>query len=364
MKISIATNFENELIDRVKNFGVTNVFGKLTTDFVGGGLESKLLSNIDKEKVSNHVKYAHENGITVNYTLNSPSLSNDEFTLQGKEQLKKLLDWLVDIEVDSVTISIPVILKYIKDNYPSLKVKVSSSVCVNSVFKVKQWEELGADAIVLDPMQVNRNFKLLEKIRKSTDIDLELIVNNNCLYECSLLTYHQLYMGHSSRSNISDDVKDYCYLNCSKKRVKDAVNYLISDIIRPEDLKHYEKIGYDQIKIIDRATPIDMMEQRVIAYNDRIYDGNLLDLVQHYGYVDLMKPDEFVNNIYIDNNKLNGFINIFLNDGCHMEDCGKLCKHCHNFASKAIKVNREFQKNYKEKSKETINKNFKLNEEL
>lgn len=47
MKISVATNFDEKLIDGVRSTEVTNLFGKLTNDFVGGGLETANLNFID-----------------------------------------------------------------------------------------------------------------------------------------------------------------------------------------------------------------------------------------------------------------------------------------------------------------------------
>lgn len=361
LKLSLATNFDNELIDLVKPYGVTNVFGKLTKDFVGGGLETDFLNYVDKEKIKNHVNYAHKNGITVNYTFNSPCMANEEYLEDGKNELRNLLDWICEIGIDSLTISIPVLLKYVKNHYPDLAVKVSSSVCVDDVIKAKRWEELGADCIVLDPMAVNRDFEMLKAIREEVNIDLELIVNNNCMYNCPFLSYHQSFMGHSSRGNLSSKVPyDYCYLNCSLKRMTAPSNYLISDIIRPEDLKHYEAIGYENFKIIDRATPTNIMVKRAKAYFDRRYDGNLLDIIQHYGYRDIATPDEFIENVYIDNRKLDGYIEKFLLKKCLNRGCGDKCKYCSDFAQSAISINRDFRNRIIEKSSELIRKVEKL----
>ncbi|HEM0832607.1 TPA: U32 family peptidase, partial [Listeria monocytogenes] len=336
MKISVATNFDGKLIEGIKGTNVTNLFGKLTNDFVGGGLETTNLNFIDQKKVAEHVKQAHENNLTFNYTFNNPFLSNEEFTQRGKNELKELLNWLYEIEVDSLTVSIPILLQYVKKNYPKMEVKISSSVCVNSVSKIRSWEEMGADCIVLDPMTVNRNFSLLKDLRNSTNIDLELIVNNNCLYECPMLPYHQAFLGQSSRVKGNKINEDYCYLGCSKKRVLDPVNYLISDIIRPEDVQNYEELGYNNIKIIDRATPTELLVKRCKAYTDRKYNGNLLDLIQHFGYHDVSDPYQYLDSVFIDNSKLTKHLTKFLTGECNKLECGEKCKHCYSFAKRAI----------------------------
>jgi len=52
----------------------------------------------------------------------------------------------------------------------------------------------------------------------------------------------------------------------------------------PEDLHYYEKLGYETFKIVERNTPTQILLERVKAYSERRYDGNLLDLVQNYAY--------------------------------------------------------------------------------
>lgn len=77
-----------------------------------------------------------------------------------------------------------------KKNYLKMEVKIFFSVCVNFVSKIRSWEEMGVDCIVLDLMIVNRNFSFLKDLRNLINIDLELIVNNNCFYECFMLFYY------------------------------------------------------------------------------------------------------------------------------------------------------------------------------
>ena len=49
MKISLATNFDNKLIDQIKYYPVYEVYGKMKHDYIGGGRPDNTLSNIDKE---------------------------------------------------------------------------------------------------------------------------------------------------------------------------------------------------------------------------------------------------------------------------------------------------------------------------
>jgi collagenase-like PrtC family protease len=58
----------------------------------------------------------------------------------------------------------------------------------------------------------------------------------------------------------------------------DPVELLKSPWIRPEDIPHYEAIGYDRFKITERFKRTPLLLENVRAYENRRYDGNLLDL--------------------------------------------------------------------------------------
>jgi hypothetical protein len=109
----------------------------------------------------------------------------------------------------------------------------------------------------------------------------------------------------------------------------------------------------------------------VKAYTERSYDGNMMDLIhglskyiiynnnKYYwkglkyllqpGKINLLKAHKLVNklsdlrnekafnesfDLYIDNKKLNGFLDFFHQGNCH-RDC-KECNYCNKFAEKAV----------------------------
>ena len=40
MKISLATNFDDSLIDKVKDYPIYEVYGKMKNDFIGGAIQN------------------------------------------------------------------------------------------------------------------------------------------------------------------------------------------------------------------------------------------------------------------------------------------------------------------------------------
>src|SRR4030043_2314025 len=131
----------------------------------------------------------------------------------------------------------------------------------------------------------------------------------------------------------------------------DPVELLKSSWIRPEDIPHYEAIGYDHFKITERFKRTPLLLEHVMAYENRRYDGNLLDLFTlprkgaftpiHLEYfiqpkhVNIMKISELEKVfdlevrelIQLDNQKLKGFIEHFKTKDCNQTSCSS-CRYC------------------------------------
>lgn len=395
---SVATNFDNSLLDQCIGKPVSEFYGKLTSDFVGGGRSSYLIDNISLKKFEKHVAHCLKNGFGFNYLLNSACLGNTEITKDGQKNIRKLLDWLTTIKVTATTVSNPLLLRIIKKNYPKLRVRVSVFAGVDHVQKAKYWQDLGADIICLDSLTVNRDFKALKALKQNIKTELELLANNNCLQSCSLSQCHMNLLGHSSQSHHSNKgfVIDHCILECSKLKVMNPVNYIKSDWIRPEDINFYEELGYHKFKLVERNLPTHVMMERVEAYTSRKYVGNLLNLIQPYGqknlttptttYTDKLKkifskfisalklltflrPDlikvhklkilydlaqlkgmrveknsdiQTKDDVYIDNKLLDGFIERFKFKNCRDTNCSS-CHYCDDVAKKVVIISPQFQ---------------------
>jgi collagenase-like PrtC family protease len=150
---------------------------------------------------------------------------------------------------------------------------------------------------------------------------------------------------------------NYCYLqfpyyNCTLKKFSDPVEIIKARWIRPEDLWAYEEMGYSKFKVVERFKRSEVLLTTVKAYEDRSFDGNLIDILTLTNPDVYLKPNldyfnkpEHVNVpmiaqvgglmdfalrdfIHIDNKKLDGFIEFFQDNGsCRSRDCDQ-CRFC------------------------------------
>jgi collagenase-like PrtC family protease len=380
--LSVATNFDNGLLDAISGYPVTEVFGKLSSDPIGGGRASFMLPPLSRKRFEHHVATARSKGIEFNYLLNPACMDNREYTRQGQREIEALLEYIESAGVSAVTISLPFLLPVIKKRHPTLRVRVSVYARVDGIAKAKFWEDGGADCITLESLSVNRDFALLAALRSALTIELQLIVNANCQLFCPLSGQHMVNLSHASQKGhpTRGFMIDWCVMKCSYDKLKDPVQYLRSEFIRPEDLGLYREIGYDSFKVLERGAPTPVLTRRVKAYCEGRYDGNLLDLIQPFGFKEtseasltsslfnkwrylfrprmvrmtkLMKLKELATRrgmleplkgdpVTIDNAQLNGFIPGFIGRDCRKSDCGA-CGWCASYAKKAVRIDQTYR---------------------
>ena len=380
MKFSVACNFDDALLEGLRGYPVYEIYGKLTSDYFGGGRPSFYLPEVDRREVARFVARTHAHGIGFNYLLNASAMGNTEYTREGQRHLDELLEWIDGIGVDSVTVANVYFLRLVKQRYPRLKVRVSSHRFTDNARKVRFWVEQGADYIVVSEVNIHREFKVLRAMREAAgDVELQLIVNNWCRQDCAIAGNHAVGLSAASQQGSRGFPLDYCSLVCNELRLREPVNYVRANWIRPEDLHLYEELGFHNFKIVERNTPTAILLDRVRSYAARRHEGNLLDLVQNYAYpadklgpkakdaysarrllkyfvkpraVNLLKfrkvmafgkaasvlyPRQGPNPVVVDNRALDGFLDRFRTEGCQELDCER-CRYCHEWAARAVHV--------------------------
>lgn len=368
MKISLATNFDDDLIDQIKEYPVYEVYGKMQYDIIGGGRPDNELIKIEKDIFEKHVKKVRENGMKFNYLLNGSCLANKEQDSEWRKELYNFLNYLKKVGVNALTITNPFILIFVKKYFKNdFTVRVSTFACIDSYEKAKYWEDMGADYICVDFVKINRDFKTLKYMCDNLkNSKIEILMTNSCLKNCPMIHTHTNGISHASTiSNNKNNYQDWGLLFCQKKELFNLEEYIKSPWVRPEDLHYYEKIGIEHFKITERGFPTKELVKRVKAYVNRKYDGNLLDLIQGHGVTEVdkleiqkkdLKTTEDIYNeikkirglgcprvanrhIYIDNKKLDGFIEFFVKGNCHNE-CDK-CNYCKIISQKVITKDKE-----------------------
>jgi collagenase-like PrtC family protease len=366
MELRVSTNWDNNLIDALAETSTEEVYGKLSHDVIGGVRPAFLLPQISRAQAEAHIRYVREKGIRFNYLINTMCIANVHYSREGYGQIRELLEWIGATGTDVVTIGFPYMAHLVREVLPGMKIKASSVCRINSVYRAKQYEDMGVDEIVIDE-NINRDFETLAAIRQAVKCELELIANPCCLHDCPHQPSHVAHDGHASQTQSMDH---YCYLqypyyNCTLKKFTNPVEIIKARWIRPEDTWAYEDIGYSKFKVVERFKKTDVLAKTVSAYHNRRHQGNLIDILtltnpdaylepnlayfnkpEHVNVAKVIQVADLMNFalrdfIYIDNSKFDGFIEFFRETGtCRNRDCDK-CGFCKKTFEKVGTFNRD-----------------------
>ena len=318
-----------KLEEKYPGNSVREVFGNLSGSRWPSGhgfLRSQKYLETFRE-LEKYVQAAGKLGYDFNYTFNAACLDNKDIIDSELEEILEFIGNLADIGVRRITIASPALIGAVHRRYPSLLITASAITGVNSAYRANEVQKLGASTVVLEE-DLTRDFKRIRGIAKYSTPDIEIIVNSKCTFNCLYRNFHYNSVSHDTGGRKT--VFNYGG-NCAKCREQDPVQFIKSLWIRPEDIELYAEQGVKVFKLIgrERLSDIDLLRM-IEVYFSRSYDGNLVDLV--FGFATTRK------HIYIDNKKLDGFIDKFVNeefeclDACSPEHCN----YCQTYLEKSL----------------------------
>lgn len=365
MNLSIPYNGDLKLLQmaKEKKYPVKTVYGKRFQDIIGGGRARYDIANYSDDNLKEAINLTHEQNAEFNYLLNAPCSANTEIEKE-KEILKEVEKLIEDYKIDIITVANPRLLKLLRKHFPQLKLSVSTISRVDSLEKVLEYQEAGANEITLD-YNIYRNFKELERIRKHSSIGFQLLANDGYLFNCPWAIYHFQLEGHDSQNTYNNPLKyfSYCRFNCKQKSAKDPYELIRGMWIRPEDIHFYEDIGYTKFKIIDRLKDTKWLQNAIEAYINQSYNGNLSDILCSFDTFEkhnIKTPkisEKDINNgnlqnlrkfwdlkPYIDNQKLTNlnFLDFFVKNklDCRNKKCTN-CGYCKQIAENVIEIDQD-----------------------
>lgn len=366
MLFTVGCNWDPELIDKIDYPEIQSLYGGVGSAVIGGGRAPVVIKDVDEASIKSYIQRTHEKGWEFDFTVNSGCTSNKEFTKDGHKEIVEYLEWVHNLGVDSITVTLPSLISITKRYFPKLKVKISTFQRITSVQMAKRFEDMGADAIMICEHS-NRDFELLSMLRRAVKCKLALIANVGCVYFCANTHSHIVSTSHSGTTGECSSIftATPCVADCLQTRLKDISEFVKIRYIRPEDVSVYEDLGIDLLKIVDRHTKTDVLANRVRAYHERSYDGNLLYLTgqkaeqktddmnmeevkkiisrskeaeqktfEFFNYLNISISDL----IYIDNKKFpEDFLEGFKSRDCTRTSCD-LCGYCAKITNSVVTV--------------------------
>jgi len=330
--LSMPSDFKIHTIEAYANLNlqyntvkIYETYGNLNPghEVLGTGRTQRGLPKISDSNLKEYIEESALKGIKFNYTFNARCTSNMEFGLKGQNEILRHVEHLISLGVNQMTVVVPPVLQLIRNHFPDMYLCASVIANIRSVRQASLFKSMGADRLILSE-DINRDFKLLEQIRKWCKLPLEIIVNTRCLYQCAFRNSDYNYLSHCGNSAKSLPIYDYYKWLCSQYLFANPIEFYKMRWVRPEDLNHYPYVSF--FKVIGRQLVHEAdLPRAAEAYMKGSFDGNLLDLLGVFA-----PSRKRFYPIDIDNNNLKDFINFFLEFKCMEKTCTN-CDHCNAY---------------------------------
>ncbi|MHB9139879.1 MAG: U32 family peptidase, partial [Victivallaceae bacterium] len=97
LKISLAANYDLELIPEISKYPVNEVYGKFPADGISGGRPRYMATPVSKKALLDYVCLLDKHGIAFNYLLNGSCMGNREWTRSWQKKIMSLLGKIQDM---------------------------------------------------------------------------------------------------------------------------------------------------------------------------------------------------------------------------------------------------------------------------
>lgn len=340
MKIfSVPADFKNESLQeydemnqKYEEVSIRETYGQLTDGYMHmSGRATDIIPAVNMKELEEYVDFSLKKRIDFNYTLNAACFGNYEFSDKGINELNDLLTNLKNIGVKNLTLTTPGIIELVKHIAPDMNIKASAICQIDSVEKMNYYLQLGVERFVVEP-SIIKNFVVLENMAKIGSDKMEIILNDKCMRNCPFRIFHYNQTAHDN----SEEGKSYYFMSCGVEKSNNLLKYLNLNWIRPENLGLYQRMGIQYLKVEGREFARQGNIKKLLeAYIDESFEGNLLDLLHVFA------PYDTLHQPYIDNKKLDGYV-----EGFFKKDivCNQMCEEC-GYCKKYMDQSFEMQKN-------------------
>ncbi|MFH1464515.1 MAG: U32 family peptidase [Pseudomonadota bacterium] len=366
MILSVCTNWDHELIERLEGTPIGDFYGKAAADPVGGGRAAFTQPHVTRRHMEAHIRLVRARGYGFTYLLNAACMGNRELTRRGHRELLAQAEWAAAAGATAVTVALPFVAEALRRRFPQLAIHVSTFAEIDCLTRARFWDEAGAAVLTLSAVRVNRDFAFLRRLVPAVRASPQLILNNACLRDCPMSLSHPAALSHASQTGHRSRgmLVDYSRLRCIQRKIERPEDLISADWIRPEDVARYEALGITRFKVVDRTFGTPHLERIVRAYAARRHDGDLMELLSHFpsGHADgdlaaktrflryFLRPAE-INPLRlgalsliaeplplrIDNRRLDGFLDHFERHDCRAVEC-EACPYCRQVARQVVTV--------------------------
>jgi collagenase-like PrtC family protease len=255
------------------------------------GSGRNFVHDVDFREMARLSAETKKSGVRFSLAFNTVCFGREKFSKKFQDEFVEILSQAQQSGFSAIILSDPYLMEIAKNKAPDLSVIVSVFAEVDSESRLKFYNALGVDRIII-PHELNRELEKLAHFANISKCELEVIANLGCSHYCARGDSHSIFTGHYT-GDIRKEIIGDCHTSfCNFYKLNFPWEILSQDWIRPEDLHRYENIGIKYLKIAGRATSTSWIIKVANAYIAQSYDGNLQDLItSYYPFTDKMQNE-------------------------------------------------------------------------
>ena len=218
--------------------------------------------NLAMQEVFDGIDYAHSRGVKTLITLNT--ILKDSEINSMYNNVKRVYEH----GIDAVIVQDLGFVKFLKENFPNLKIHGSTQMTVANHIEANKLKELGLTRVCLAR---ELSFEEIKSIREKTDIELEVFVSGSLCISYSGNCYISSFIGGRSGN------RGLCAYSCRKKFTDENGKsaYFLSpndQLLQEKEINMLKSIGIDAIKVEGRKKSSEYVYETV-SYYDNILKG-------------------------------------------------------------------------------------------
>ena len=218
--------------------------------------------NLAMQEVFDGIDYAHSRGVKTLMTLNT--ILKDSEINSMYNNIKRVYEH----GIDAVIVQDLGFVKFLKENFPDLKIHGSTQMTVANHVEANKLKELGLTRVCLAR---ELSFEEIKSIREKTDIELEIFVSGSLCISYSGNCYISSFIGGRSGN------RGLCAYSCRKKFTDENGEsaYFLSpndQLLQEKEINMLKNIRIDAIKVEGRKKSSEYVFETV-SYYDNILKG-------------------------------------------------------------------------------------------
>ena len=218
--------------------------------------------NLAMQEVFDGIDYAHSRGVKTLMTLNT--ILKDSEINSMYNNIKRVYEH----GIDAVIVQDLGFVKFLRENFPDLKIHGSTQMTVANHVEANKLKELGLTRVCLAR---ELSFEEIKSIREKTDIELEIFVSGSLCISYSGNCYISSFIGGRSGN------RGLCAYSCRKKFTDENGEraYFLSpndQLLQEKEINMLKNIGIDAIKVEGRKKSSEYVYETV-NYYDSVLKG-------------------------------------------------------------------------------------------